>query len=298
MPNWCENKLTVEGDLKDIKKFYIENSNFGSNDQTNLTFRKGVPDIPDFTYESCIQYWGTKWDANDVTCNGEEGRLNPNDLKEELQYEFNTAWSPPTRWLNSVGRNYPELIFKLSYNEPGCDYWGYYSMSEGAVDNDITDSLSNYGNDFTNKISNNQYFWEIPQFANWNDSLPEDFDWNNNNEDDDQIYYDTFHDNGEVFNFTTNQILEDLPQDDDLEYILREAAGLHTHNFFMSSMRKLIMVQKYLRKRLYKKRKEAIENDIIEVGLMPPMEDSLPIFSRGGYAYHEAKNNFENSIHR
>lgn len=60
--------------------------------------------------------WGTKWNA----CSPELFY----ESKNELNYTFDTAWSPPTAWLRETALMFPQLSFELSYREEGCDLMG------------------------------------------------------------------------------------------------------------------------------------------------------------------------------
>ena len=66
-------------------------------------------------YDWCVQEWGTKWDV-DAT----EGNRTDN----EIVYFFDSAWSPPTTWLQKASELYPDLKFHLEYEEGGCCFAG------------------------------------------------------------------------------------------------------------------------------------------------------------------------------
>jgi hypothetical protein len=122
MPNWCDNKLSIDGDEKLIKKFYDENKD--DDEDEELSFNKSVPlydddDDDDYEYDGDgddnmkrITMWGTKWDAHEV-CTDKMG-----------DYEFQTAWSPPIPWFVEVVEKYPELSFELLYSEQGMGFSG------------------------------------------------------------------------------------------------------------------------------------------------------------------------------
>lgn len=56
--------------------------------------------------------WGTKWEPQ------EPEREMTDDA---LIYRFNTAWTPPDRWLMRIARWYPELTFRLAAEEADSD---------------------------------------------------------------------------------------------------------------------------------------------------------------------------------
>jgi hypothetical protein len=134
MPNWCHNTLEVRGPAS-LLAAYAE---YVKTDEQPLTFEADVP-RPEFEgaawYDWSIENWGTKWDASfsgpmialgtdamdvdrAVEAQGVYGAV------EVLVYKFDTAWSPPTPWLEATGLKWPELEFVLTYAELGADYAG------------------------------------------------------------------------------------------------------------------------------------------------------------------------------
>lgn len=64
-----------------------------------------------------IANWGTKWDIyND---NITEETINWSEKGDSIFIEFDTAWSPPTPWFETVVSKFPTLHFTLHYEEPG-----------------------------------------------------------------------------------------------------------------------------------------------------------------------------------
>jgi len=66
-------------------------------------------------YDWQVNNWGTKWDAH--VCS---------ETKNEDSFHvwFDTAWSPPTLWLEKVHNMFPDLSFELKYEEEGMGFWG------------------------------------------------------------------------------------------------------------------------------------------------------------------------------
>jgi len=60
--------------------------------------------------------WGCKWDASDVSTY----EHNNNDTK--LHYQFNTPWGLPDQALTTLSSQYPNLTFKVEYQEE--NGWG------------------------------------------------------------------------------------------------------------------------------------------------------------------------------
>lgn len=141
MPNYCSNQLLVKGDPKEVSRFYNENKT----EKSPLSFKKSVP-IPDHIYQGgsisqeerdkycdktwydwCPIHWGTKWDACDPVCFPETID------KGILNYDFETAWSPPEAWLKKVAEKYQLLEFVLSYREPGMNFKGTTAYQNGEL---------------------------------------------------------------------------------------------------------------------------------------------------------------------
>ena len=69
-------------------------------------------------YNWRVQNWDTKWDAYDVEV------VDPDP--ENLEIEFNTAWSPPEAICNALREKYEDTVaISWFYDEPGCEIAGY-----------------------------------------------------------------------------------------------------------------------------------------------------------------------------
>ena len=76
-------------------------------------------------YDWCIKNWGTKW-----------GICSPelvNEYKEELEYEFESAWAPPAPVILKMSEMFPTLRFELRYFEMGVGFNGLYICEKGKV---------------------------------------------------------------------------------------------------------------------------------------------------------------------
>lgn len=141
MPNHCCNILTITSDnINKIKDFYSENLENASEENemcfSHLSFQKSVP-IPkdkekDWYIWNC-ENWGTKWNAYDIDIM---------DSDNEIEYIFQTAWSPPLSWLNSTASKYTDINFQLTYSEPGCDFGGNIQYKNGELFSSEEYSLS------------------------------------------------------------------------------------------------------------------------------------------------------------
>ncbi len=175
MPNWCENILTVEGGEKDVQRFKglakpkegmtdtdlsldslypapdeIKNTVSGGNVIDGVYVKvwrevNGKPvAIPKNElnamqkkygatnwYTWCTEHWGTKWDV-------QAELLNAPDF---LVYRFETAWSPPVKWLEKVAQDFPALRFVLQYDEPMMGFTGTAIYEQGKL---IVDRYTEY----------------------------------------------------------------------------------------------------------------------------------------------------------
>jgi len=68
--------------------------------------------------------WGTKWD-----CHTRDTGIDTNE-DTVLQFSFDSAWSPPTFWLQKVQQDFPTLKFKLTYSESGVGFAGMLYTGE------------------------------------------------------------------------------------------------------------------------------------------------------------------------
>ena len=72
-------------------------------------------------YNWNVRNWGTKWDV--AVSSGEEfpdtyvEGPTPNGENLVAYYNFNTAWSPPMPAIAELSKQYPSLLFTLSYEE-------------------------------------------------------------------------------------------------------------------------------------------------------------------------------------
>ena len=170
MPNWCENILTIEGGEKDVQRFkkFAKPQEGMTDTDLSLDSLYPVPDeikntvsggnVIDGVYVKvwrevngkpvaiptdelnamqkkygatnwhhwCIAHWGTKWDV--------QAKLQ--DAPDFLVYRFETAWSPPVKWLEKVAGDFPRLRFVLSYDEPMMGFKGTVIYDLGEVIDD------------------------------------------------------------------------------------------------------------------------------------------------------------------
>jgi len=85
---------------------------------------KSPSDEPNW-YDWRVEHWGTKWDV--------QGDLVYDD-EEYLEYCFESAWSPPTPFLEKVSKDFPLLRFVLKYEEEGIGFIGRAIACNGVLD--------------------------------------------------------------------------------------------------------------------------------------------------------------------
>jgi hypothetical protein len=79
-------------------------------------------------YSWSVNTWGTKWNTYD----GYSKRTSDN----EVQYKFDTAWSPPLPVIDVLAKKFPELSFKLQYIDEGDNIVHRVYWSDGKQDRD------------------------------------------------------------------------------------------------------------------------------------------------------------------
>ena len=67
-------------------------------------------------YDWCINNWGTKWDARVEQFD--------DDNPKSVYVYYETAWSPPTAFLEWFCKQYPDTVFDVEYDEEGMFFEG------------------------------------------------------------------------------------------------------------------------------------------------------------------------------
>lgn len=123
MPNWCWNRLEVQGTEKDMSEFYTLFK--------VVTFFKMGWFVPRPEHEDenwfdwNVENWGTKWEIHDAELFIENSIFS---------VTFDTAWSPPIQFFESLTKMFPNLTMEMEYEEPGMAFCGIIHYSDGDID--------------------------------------------------------------------------------------------------------------------------------------------------------------------
>ena len=126
MPNWCQNRLQVSSEDEETIQQFREDV---KGEKTELSLNSLVPmpqelEMSDGWYTWRVDHWGTKWDVY--------AHLNDED-EYFLEYAFNSAWTPPSKWLHHVTELYPKLRFILIYEDLEAGFMGVCIGDDGEI---------------------------------------------------------------------------------------------------------------------------------------------------------------------
>lgn len=130
MPNYCANKLTIEGDFNERDKFIKEMIV----EEDRLELANIIP--CEYNYDDPLRYWGTKWGCFNANVEHDENNTIIN---------FQTAWCPYNETVQKVmSKIYSKLKFKLLYAESGMEFCGYYESNGDIFESKEEDLIINY----------------------------------------------------------------------------------------------------------------------------------------------------------
>ena len=118
-PDWPNTPLAE----KDVKRYSFSDpkGKVGElpvkSEEPFMTYKFSSGQADDRWYDWRVQNWDTKWDAYDVVVT--------DDDPDQLEVEFNTAWSPPEAICSALREQYPDVSISWFYDEPGCEIAGY-----------------------------------------------------------------------------------------------------------------------------------------------------------------------------
>jgi hypothetical protein len=150
MPNWCENEITITGDVSEIVKALdsIENKEERNVFKTLIGLPDGISqeEYEKDWYNINLNRFGTKWDISCEDCE-------PQEFDDVLVLTPNTAWSPPTEFCVNLAKKYGVEV-EMYYYESGMDFCGKtYILPDGTyIEDDYTYMEGLYK-------FNSDYFW-------------------------------------------------------------------------------------------------------------------------------------------
>ena len=125
MPNWCENEITITGDVSEIVKALdsIENKEERNVFKTLIGLPDGISqeEYEKDWYNINLDRFGTKWDISYEDCD-------PQEFDDELVLTPNTAWSPPIEFCVNLAKNYGVEV-EMYYFESAMDFCGKTSIN-------------------------------------------------------------------------------------------------------------------------------------------------------------------------
>jgi Ferredoxin-like domain in Api92-like protein len=168
MPNWCQNTLLMQGNVDEVQRLLdvvkasdttlslrnilttpepLVNATAPNRDQGSSEEFVKLYGAADW-YDWQVSNWGTKWDVEATiyfdSSTQTHGYSTHRDKEiRTVGMNFDSAWSPPTRAIAELARQFPNISIYHSYDESGCDFSGYNMYRNGAcVDEKEFPSLS------------------------------------------------------------------------------------------------------------------------------------------------------------
>jgi hypothetical protein len=156
MPNWCYNKLEIEGGVSDLKElnemmgegFSLEKikptpkefiAEGKEDDERRLTFAEGVKkyggdsitnrlaSLPNW-YKWRTTNWGTKWDVTDH----KDNNIKLEKTEKGYKTEFYSAWSPPMNALKTLSERLKSLTTVIKYYDEQ-NFEGQATIKDGNI---------------------------------------------------------------------------------------------------------------------------------------------------------------------
>jgi hypothetical protein len=173
MPNWCENKLTIQGpekglfafkhrargvgpcyslskwDREQLAKDPAAAENVEPSPISLLQFHSLVP-VPQYLQDKTYggeeeareagvvdstgpTFAGNAWEVWNWGC--KLGAVNPKltEARNKLVYDFDTPWAPPFAFLLTASKLFPSLTFRIEFAEPNMNFAGFAVVQNGEV---------------------------------------------------------------------------------------------------------------------------------------------------------------------
>ncbi len=151
MPNWCTNKLVIQGDPEDMEQLV----RIVEGDSTAFSLNsimKMPPELKEASsperdedkakeniekygakdwYDWAVKNWSTKWDVDAQIVSDITSPMLPG-LRTVI-YEFDSAWNPPLNVYDVLAARFPNTNIYACWDEPGCDFAGYRMYKDGEI---------------------------------------------------------------------------------------------------------------------------------------------------------------------
>jgi len=127
MPNWCQNEITITGEIENVQKLIDKVNAFLETPEemrkphqglflTLIGLPEGVTEITDDNwYDTNLSHLGTKWDIFPP--------MNVDYSEGVLFMAFDTAWTPPSNFCRELAKQYDVTVQNV-YMEQGNDFCG------------------------------------------------------------------------------------------------------------------------------------------------------------------------------
>lgn len=113
MPNWVYNDVTISADDPAVLAQLVEAvKGFDGNQDVPFNFQSILPrpaDQDDNWYDWNCANWATKWPAGEISMETYDNG--------DVQFHFQTAWSPPTPVIAKLSALFPTVSISFDYEE-------------------------------------------------------------------------------------------------------------------------------------------------------------------------------------
>ena len=151
MPNWCINKLVIQGDPEDMEQLVriVEGDSTAFSLSSVMKMPQELKDqsspIRDDVmakeniekygakdwYDWATKNWGTKWDVDARIVSDITSPMLPG--LRTVTYEFDSAWAPPLNVYDVLAARFPNTNIYACWDESGCDFAGYRMYRQGEL---------------------------------------------------------------------------------------------------------------------------------------------------------------------
>lgn len=164
MPNWCNNKMVVVGGKRDLQRFIksitvsspngadsyemnrlvplderatvsktFTNTDKDGNETSTIFHAFATAEDDGFDgYGHAVERWGSKWGACSLTVQS---------VGEQLDIQYETAWSPADKLIMEISKQFPNLIFAVTSDEESRMFVVWSVFHNGSiVESEFTDT--------------------------------------------------------------------------------------------------------------------------------------------------------------